>query len=173
MKEATMAVESAKKEAPLKMATPEEIFNRMQEVYDHISRRAFEIFELNGKQLGHDLENWLKAEAELLHPLHMDITEADAELKVRAEAPGFTEKNLVINLGPRRLTISGKREAKEALKEGNTIYSELCSDEIFRTYELPVEVDTDKVTATLQDGVLELLLPKVALKKLQVQVKSA
>jgi hypothetical protein len=30
-----------------------------------ISRRAFEIWERNGRQLGHELENWLQAEAEL------------------------------------------------------------------------------------------------------------
>ncbi len=33
--------------------------------YDDISRRAFEIWDAAGRQPGHDLENWLRAESEL------------------------------------------------------------------------------------------------------------
>jgi len=33
--------------------------------YQDVSRRAFEIWERNGRAAGHDLENWLQAEAEL------------------------------------------------------------------------------------------------------------
>jgi len=33
--------------------------------YDDISRRAFEIWDATGRQPGHDLENWLRAESEL------------------------------------------------------------------------------------------------------------
>jgi len=35
--------------------------------YQEVSRRAFEIWEENGREPGHDLENWLKAETELRH----------------------------------------------------------------------------------------------------------
>ncbi len=33
--------------------------------YEDISRRAFEIWDSSGRQPGHDLENWLRAESEL------------------------------------------------------------------------------------------------------------
>lgn len=33
--------------------------------YQEVSRRAFEIWERNGRTPGHDLENWLQAETEL------------------------------------------------------------------------------------------------------------
>ncbi len=36
-----------------------------QPSYQQVSRRAFEIWERTGKQHGHDVENWLQAEAEL------------------------------------------------------------------------------------------------------------
>ena len=35
--------------------------------FQEVSRRAFEIWEQNGRAPGHDLENWLKAETELRH----------------------------------------------------------------------------------------------------------
>jgi HSP20 family molecular chaperone IbpA len=46
-------------------------------------------------------------------------------------------------------------------KQGDAVYTEQCSDEIFRTLDLPAEVNVMKVTATLRDGVLNVQLPKV------------
>ena len=42
------------------------------------------------------------------------------------------------------------------------ICSDVCSDQIMRVVELPVDVETDKVTAKLKNGVLNLELPKAA-----------
>jgi len=75
---------------------------------------------------------------------------------------------------PHRLTISGKREVNEERKSKATIYSEHCRNQIFRTIELPAEVDSSKVTATLKDGVLELSMPKAAkARRVQVEEKPA
>jgi HSP20 family protein len=134
----------------------------MQELYNSIARRAFEIFEGRGRVDGRDLEDWFGAESELLHPVHLDIAESDDEVTVHAEVPGFTAQDLEVSLEPHRLTISGKRESNEEREAKKTIYREHCSNEIFRAIELPAEVDSSKVTATLKDGVLELVMPKVA-----------
>jgi HSP20 family protein len=169
-----IAEQTAKKTVPLKLLTVGELFNRMNEVYDMVARRAFRIFESNGQQLGHDLEDWLRAESEILHPVHMDVTEAGGQLRVRAEVPGFTEKDLEISVEANRLTISGKRETREEKKEGKKIFSELSSDRIFRVLELPAEVDAERVTATLKNGVLELEMPKAeTAKKIRIQAKAA
>jgi HSP20 family protein len=169
-----IAEQIAKKTVPLKLLTVGELFNRMNEVYDAVACRAFKIFESNGQQLGHDLEDWLRAESEILHPVHMDVTEAGGQLRVRAEVPGFTEQDLEISVEANRLTISGKRETREEKKEGKKIFFELCSDRIFRVLDLPAEVDAEKVTATLKNGVLELEMPKAeTARKIRIQAKAA
>lgn len=143
------------------------------EIYNAIARRAFEIFEDNGSVFGNDMENWLQAESEVLHPVHIDITDAGDSLKVRAEVPGFTTKDLEVSVEPECLTITGKRERKEE-KEGKPVYSECYTDEILRIIDLPAPVDTSKVTATLKDGVLEVQMPKAAPpKKIVVEAKAA
>ena len=141
---------------------PVSLLDRMSEVFDSISRRAFEIFEHNGRFFGRELDDWLQAESELLHPLHIKLTETDGALEVKAEVPGFSEKELEIAVDPHRLTITGKRESKKEEKKGKTFYSEACADQILRVVDLPTEILTDKVTATLKNGVLELSLPKAA-----------
>ena len=73
------------------------------------------------------------------------MNESGDALAVSAEVPGFSEKELEINVEPRRLVIRGKRETKKEEKKGKTIYSETCADQIMRVVDLPADVETDKV----------------------------
>ena len=52
-----------------------------------------------------DHEDWLKAEAELLHPVHLDIAESDEAVTVRAEVNGqvIGEAKLRVELRKRAL----------------------------------------------------------------------
>jgi HSP20 family protein len=168
------AMQPAKAPVPVKKSTTENVLDRLQETYNTIARRAFEIFDHNGRWFGHELEDWLRAESELLHPLHLEITETEENLAVRAEVPGFTTKELTIDVEPRRVTITGKHAAQEESKKGKTIYSERCANEILRVVDLPVEIDSSKVNATLKDGVLNLEMPKAAhAKTVRVEPKAA
>ena len=160
--------------APLTLVPPSDLFHRVEKLYNSIASRAFEIFENNGQAWGRDLADWFQAEAELLHPIHVDVSESGGELIIRAEVPGFTEKELDIGLEGRRLTITGKRETKEERKEKKTIYTEQCSNHILRVIDLPVDVDKEKAAATLKDGMLELKVPKAApAKKVPIASKVA
>ena len=175
MKKQSVAVmQPAKEAAPMKLLPGSDLFDRIQDVSNSIARRAFEIFEDRGRAFGHDLEDWLRAESEFLHPIHLDIAESDDAVTVRAEVPGFSAKELEVGVEPHRLTISGKREAKEDRTSKKTIYSEHCRNQIFRAVDLPAEVDTSKVTANLKDGVLELSMPKATeVHKVRVEEKPA
>lgn len=159
---------------PVKAIEPVDIFRRFESVYDAIARRAFQIFESNGSVFGRDLDDWLKAEAELLHPVHVRVSDADGAVTVEAEVPGFDAKDLEISLEPQRLTIRGKRETKEEKTKGTAVYREQCSNQILRVIDLPAEVDASKAAATLKNGVLELQVPKGAKSKVtRIGVKAA
>jgi HSP20 family protein len=159
---ATAVVQKEKQGVTVQTATPEILLDSMFKTFEAISRRAFEIFDSNGRLDGHDVEDWFKAEKELFHPVHFEMTETDDSISVRAEVPGFSEKDLQVTMEPNRLTISGKRESSKEEKKGKTTYSETCSNEVFRVVDLPAEVETEKVTATLKDGMLQLNMPKTA-----------
>jgi HSP20 family protein len=168
------ALQPIRQDMPIRLVDVDDLFDRMRETYDSVARRAFEIFESSGQTFGHELDDWFRAESELLHPVHLDISESDNSLTVRAEVPGFSAKEIEVSVEPRRLTISGKRETKQERRTGKTIYSERCADQILRVLDLPAEVDTGKVGATLKDGILELAMPKAAAaKKIRVEPKVA
>jgi len=149
------------------------IFDRIEELHNSIARRAFEIFEGKGRWPGRELDDWLRAESEFIHAMHLEITESDNHLNVRAEVPGFNAKELEINIEPRRLTITGKHEAKDETKKGKTLYSELHASEILRVVDLPAEVDTSDVSATLKDGIMSIKMTKTAApKSVRVELKN-
>lgn len=146
--------------AAVKVVEPQALMDRVNQMYQTIACRAFEFFENEGGASGRDVEHWLKAEAELLHPVPLDVTETDDSLTVQAEVPGFTAADLQISVESGRLTISGRQESREEQKKGKAIYREQRSSEILRIITLPAAVDASKATATLTNGVIELILPK-------------
>jgi HSP20 family protein len=143
----------------------------MNSIFENIARRAFEIFEGNGRMFGHDLDNWFQAERELLHPLNVGLAETETAFELKAEVADFGEKELEINVEPRRVVIAGRRETKSEEKKGEMVRSETSAEQMLRVVELPAEVDTAKATATLLKGTLTVTMPKAAAEP--VRMKSA
>ena len=146
----------------VKVVEPQSLSERASRMFEAIERRAFELFASEGFPHGRDVEHWLKAEAEFLHPVPVSVTETDDAVTVHAEVPGFSAADLQIGVEPGRLTIGGKKETKEEQKKGKSIVREQRSSEILRVITLPATVDASKATATLTNGVIELILPKAA-----------
>lgn len=138
----------------------DELFDHAQELHDSIAKRAYELFERDGHAPGRALEHWLNAEKETLHPVAVELMETDDALTLRAEVPGFRGEDLKLSVEPRRLAISGKREAFEEKKSRRTIYQEHLSNQVCRSVELPIEIDPSQTKATIQDGVLDVSMPK-------------
>jgi HSP20 family protein len=163
MSETTGTAQAKEPQGVQVAARAERPLERVNAVFEDVRRRAFELFEKNGRTFGHDLEDWLKAERELLHPVRIELTEGDDAFEMKAEVPGFNENELEISVEPRRVVIAGKRETNAEQKKGKVVRSETSAEQMLRVVELPAEVDTAKVTATLRkNGMLEVMLPKVA-----------
>src|ERR1700681_3281998 len=158
----------------LKLSSGDAFFELEQELSDLISCRAYELFESKGFAHGHDREDWLQAASEILLNVPVDVKETEAGLTIRADVPGFSEQDLEVRVAPRSVCIAGKREETSEQKEGETVYSERRSNQIFRVLDLPSQIDPDRVNATLSDGILEIKLLKVGMgKKIPVIAKAA
>jgi len=167
-------IQTTKQQAPASpiFVEAEKLFGRMKEFSQSVARRAYEYFEARGREFGHDLEDWFRAESELTRRVPVEVKEADGQITVRAEVPGFAANEIKISVEPQRLVISGKLEKTTEEKQEETLLSEFRSDQFCRELMLPAEVEPDKTTAVLKDGVLELVFAKAAESKpVEVEVK--
>ncbi len=135
---------------------------KIQEINEAIARRAYEIFASRGFVHGSDSEDWSRAEAELFHTFHMELQETDEALLLRAEIPGFSEKDLELTVEPQCLTLTGKRETASEIVSGKVIYRDSCASQIFRRIELSAPIQVNAVVATLRNGILDIWMPKLA-----------
>ena len=91
----------------------------------------------------------------------IDVHETTAEYVITAEVPGLTRDDIEIRIHDGRLQISGERRERDVpyeqyhrVERGHGAFS--------RTFDLPLPVDGDRITADLRDGVLMVLCPKTA-----------
>lgn len=149
-------------------------FELSQELRDLISRRAYELFELRGSLHGYDRDDWLQAESEILMEVPVEVTETETGFTVLAKAPGLSENEVEVGVGPRSLCITGKHVETLEEKDENGAHTERRSRKIFRAVDLPSEIDPAKASATISNGTLEISLVKTgALKRVPVQTKAA
>lgn len=88
-----------------------------------------------------------------------NLTDKGDHLELVAEVPGLTKDDLDIKIQGNYVEISGKREVKEP--EGYRVHrSERGSATFTRSLTMPSDVDSDKVSAELKDGLLVLSMPK-------------
>jgi HSP20 family protein len=90
----------------------------------------------------------------------VDLYETPDEYVVAAELPGLSRGEIRIDHQDGRLTLSGTRpelghcENYHRIERGHGPFS--------RSFQLPLPVDTDRITADLRDGVLTIRCPKSA-----------
>ncbi|APE29937.1 heat-shock protein Hsp20 [Halomonas aestuarii] len=91
----------------------------------------------------------------------VDVIDRDAEVVVRAEAPGFEREELDVSVTDGAVTIKGEHREESKEEEGDYFHSEISQGSFTRTVALPCEIDADKAEASFKNGMLELTLPKL------------
>lgn len=149
------------------------MFRKFDEVTNEIANRAFNFFcERNGG-FGTPLDDWFKAEAEVLRPTPVEITETSDVVNIQAAVPGFKPDEIEISVKGDILTLIGETKSEEKEEDENTFYSEWTSNCFCRQLTLPAEVETKNVGTSLKDGVLQIAFKKkVADEAAKIPVKS-
>ncbi|MFP4070955.1 MAG: Hsp20/alpha crystallin family protein [Desulfovibrionales bacterium] len=86
----------------------------------------------------------------------VNLSEDDATIYVQAEIPGMAMDDIDVTLSDGSLVLRGKRESEK----GDYFRQERPTGSFQRVISLNVPVDRDKVSATMKDGVVEIVLPK-------------
>ncbi len=93
----------------------------------------------------------------------VEIEETEKELILKAEIPGIDAKDLDVEVGEDRVTISGehKEEKRSEDKDRNYFRSEFHYGQFQRVVPLPMLIKTEEIKSEFKHGILTLTMPKV------------
>ncbi len=90
-----------------------------------------------------------------------DISDLGAAYRVVAELPGIPKESLEVTVRGTTVEIKGEQaEEKEERGKGEVLHRERTYRGFYRSFELPEPVVAKEATAKLENGLLELDLPK-------------
>jgi len=92
----------------------------------------------------------------------VNIKETNDDYLVEMAAPGMKKEDFKIELDGTALTISSERKEENTNnEEGNYSRREFSYQSFYRTFHLPKDVvDSEKINAKYEDGILKLIIPK-------------
>ena len=90
----------------------------------------------------------------------VNIWSNDEKAVLTAELPGIDPQDLDITVKNDVITIRGKREARQPGENETLIRRERETGSFVRSFELPMKVDADNVSAEYRRGILEVTLPR-------------
>jgi HSP20 family protein len=92
--------------------------------------------------------------------LNVDIYEKDNIIIIEAELPGIAKEDIKLDVKGKLVTIGGVRTFADEIKEEHCYRKERTFGKFERTFSLPFEIDTEKVVANHENGILRLEIPK-------------
>ena len=104
----------------------------------------------------------------MFHMPKVDVKENKEHYTLTMDMPGKTDKDVDIELNQNVLTVSSKDEVKKEEKsdkkdETKWLIRERTVSSFKRSFTLPDDVDSEKLTANVKDGVLTVSMPRKAL----------
>ena len=104
----------------------------------------------------------------------VDIYESEGELTVNLDLPGVDPNNVEVSVENNVLTIRGERKFEEKQDKENYHRVERSYGSFARSFTLSTRVDSDKIRANYNAGVLTITLPKAeAAKPKKIQIATA
>jgi len=95
----------------------------------------------------------------------VNTREDDDAYYIDVDLPGVKKEDVEISIDKNILTIKGERKVQNEVKEDDYYRVESVYGSFARSFTLPEKVDTEKIEAKTQDGVLEIVIPKLKVEK--------
>ncbi len=123
-------------------------FQELQETFERMNR----VFNA--------MQNVQTAEANVDFVPAVNTREADDAYYLEVDLPGVKKENISIDVEDNALRISGERKLQEERKDEDFYRVESVYGKFERVFSLPEDVDADKIEAEMEDGVLQIKIPK-------------
>lgn len=103
--------------------------------------------------------------------LAIDVFHDDKIITIKSTIAGAAPEDIKISLHNDLLTIKGRRDLNEDIPNENYLFKECYWGPFSRSIILPADVDSKKVEAEIENGVLTISLHKVKPEKIEIKTK--
>lgn len=106
---------------------------------------------------------------------YVDVIDSGNEYVVKAELPGIKKEDVEIEVGPNEMVLNAQSDVKTEEKGKTYLHRERAFSTFHRHIGFGESVNTEKVSASMVEGILEVKLPKLGprpekkIRKLKVQ----
>ena len=92
---------------------------------------------------------------------YVDVIDSGNEYVVKAELPGLKKENVQIEVAANELSLTAKSEVEQEEKGKTYLHRERAFSTFRRRIGLGERIDTEKASANMAEGILEIKLPKL------------
>lgn len=129
--------------------------------FNNLEHKVEDLFKtLWHNPFGHEEKSEFSFPVTLNDMPKIDVIDRDKEMFVKAELPGIDKKDIEVSITNNRLVIKACSRHEEKEEKGDYLKQEIRSSEIFRSIQLPAEVDDSKIKTSFKNGLLEMTIPK-------------
>jgi HSP20 family molecular chaperone IbpA len=129
-----------------------------------IRNRANQLSQSQGGSSGDATRNWLQAERDLFCVPEATLSENDQQFNIQVAAPGCNSGNMEVIATSDSLIVRSTSNTNSSLSsasaQGSIVYSDVDSRMIFRRFDLSSSIDTGQVSATMDNGLLNISAQK-------------
>jgi HSP20 family protein len=104
-----------------------------------------------------------------------DLAVGESDLVLTLDLPGLTAEDLSIEVQNAELTVRGERKPREASDDASYVYAQRPFGAFEHRIQIPDGVDADNITASMEHGVLSLIVPKpepIKPRKIEIGAKT-
>jgi HSP20 family protein len=157
----------------VELTTRESIFDELNQLHADISRRAYEIFRSHDRLWIGALDDWLRAEQELVWRPAVELRQRDNEFEFVAAVAGVEPGDLDVQVTSRDILIKVKGEHQHQPKTCAVHLCEFTRGKLFRSIHLPDTIAPDSVKAECRNGLLRLTARIAKAVPTKIDVKAA
>ncbi len=95
----------------------------------------------------------------------VNTREGEFAYHVELDLPGMKKEDISVDVKDNVVTISGERKVQNEMKQEDYYRIESSYGKFSRSFSLPEDVDVENIHAESQDGVLEVVIPKLEKKE--------
>lgn len=143
-----------------------------QRVHGAVAQHAYELFETHKQARPQQVQDWMQAESEVVHPFCGGRMPTNGNLWIGTDPSVFKEGSIEVWVAPDRVTLCGvPRAGEEAMPRGEKCMPQ--KERIYEVIDLREEVEPSHVAAKVKNSTLEIVLEKAKVKETEQEFKAA